>query len=104
MRLSRLSRTTLGVVTGLILLVVYVPLFVVLVNSFSTSTSLTWPPPGFTLERWGKAFQSEGALDAVGTSVGIALVATAVSLVLGTLISLALQRFSFFGREAISLL
>ena len=41
MRLSRLSRTVLGVVTGLILLAVYLPLFVVLVNSFSTSTSLT---------------------------------------------------------------
>ncbi|GAA2978388.1 putative spermidine/putrescine transport system permease protein [Microbacterium terrae] len=104
MRLSRLSRTVLGVVTGLILLAVYLPLFVVLVNSFSTSTSLTWPPPGFTLEWWGKAFQSAGALEAVGTSVGIAIVATLISLVLGTLISLALQRFEFFGREAISLL
>ena len=41
MRLSRLSRTTLGIITGLILVIVYVPLFVVLVNSFSTSTSLT---------------------------------------------------------------
>lgn len=104
MRLSRLSRTVLGVVTGAILLVVYVPLFVVLVNSFSTSTSLTWPPPGFTLEWWGRAFQSAGAMEAVATSVQIAVIATIISLVLGTLISLALQRFAFFGREAISLL
>jgi putative spermidine/putrescine transport system permease protein len=104
MRLSRLSRTTLGIVTGLILLIVYVPLLVVLVNSFSTSTSLTWPPPGFTLEWWGRAFQSAGAMEAVATSVQIAVVATIISLVLGTLISLALQRFAFFGRDAISLL
>ena len=104
MRLSRLSRTTLGIVTGLILVIVYVPLFVVLVNSFSTSTSLTWPPPGFTLEWWGRAFQSAGAMEAVWTSVQIAVIATIISLVLGTLISLALQRFSFFGRDAISLL
>jgi putative spermidine/putrescine transport system permease protein len=104
MRLSRLSRTTLGVVTALILTLVYVPLFVVLVNSFSTSTSLTWPPPGFTLEWWGRAFQSAGAMEAVLTSVQVAVVATLISLVLGTLISLALQRFTFFGREAISLL
>ncbi|MGH3704654.1 MAG: ABC transporter permease [Agromyces sp.] len=104
MRLSRLSRTVLGVVTGAILVVVYVPLLVVLVNSFSTSTSLTWPPPGFTLDWWGRAFRSAGAMEAVGTSVQIAIIATIVSLVLGTLISLALQRFEFFGREAISLL
>ena len=104
MRLSRLSRTTLGIVTGLILVIVYVPLFVVLVNSFSTSTSLTWPPPGFTLEWWGRAFQSAGAMEAVWTSVQIAVIATIIALALGTLISLALQRYSFFGRDAVSLL
>ncbi|TFC83895.1 ABC transporter permease [Cryobacterium cheniae] len=104
MRLSRLARGILGAVTGVILLVIYLPLMVVLVNSFSTSTSLVWPPPGLTLEWWGRAFQSEGALEAVLTSVQIALIATLVSLVLGTLISLALQRFAFFGREAVSLL
>ena len=60
--------------------------------------------PGFTLEWWGRAFQSEGALEAVLTSVQVAVAATAVSLVLGTLISLALQRFDFFGRDAVSLL
>ncbi len=104
MRLSTPARVLLAIVTGGILLVVYLPLFVVLVNSFSTSTSLTWPPPGFTLEWWGKAFQSAGALDAVLTSVQVAIIATAIALVLGTLISFALQRFEFFGRESISLL
>ncbi|GAA2033054.1 ABC transporter permease [Agromyces tropicus] len=104
MRLSRLSRTTLAVVAGLILVVVYVPLGVVLVNSFSTSTSLSWPPPGFTLEWWQRAFRSAGAMEAVGTSVFVAIIATAVALVLGTLISFALQRFDFFGRHTVNLL
>ncbi|SDS58031.1 ABC transporter permease [Microterricola viridarii] len=104
MRLSRLSRTVLGVVTVLILLAIYLPLGVVFINSFSTSQSLSWPPPGFTLEWWGKAFQSAGAIDAVLTSVQLAIIATIVSLVLGTLISFALQRFAFFGRDTVSLL
>lgn len=104
MRLSSFSRTTLAVVTGAILLVVYLPLLVVLINSFSTSTSLTWPPPGFTLEWWVKAFESEGARQAVATSVLVACASTVVALLLGTLISFALQRFSFFGRETVSLL
>ncbi|MFT4215222.1 MAG: ABC transporter permease [Microbacterium sp.] len=104
MRLGKGARVTLGIVTVIILVLVYVPLFVVFVNSFSTSTSLSWPPPGFTGEWWVKAFRSEGALDAVTTSVAVALVATTVALVLGTLISLALQRFTFFGRDAVSLL
>jgi putative spermidine/putrescine transport system permease protein len=104
MKLSTFSRGTLGTITGLILAVIYLPLLVVLVNSFSTSQSLTWPPPGFTFEWWIRAFQNQGAVDAVVTSVQIALIATGIALVLGTLISLALQRFAFFGRDAISLL
>ena len=104
MRLSRTSRIVLGAVTVIVLATIYLPLIVVLINSFSTSKSLTWPPPGLTLEWWRKAYQSAGALDAIVTSVQVAIVATVVSLVLGTLISLALQRYKFFGRDAVSLL
>jgi putative spermidine/putrescine transport system permease protein len=87
-----------------VLAVIYLPLGVVFVNSFSTSTTLTWPPPGFTLEWWGRAFRNAGALEALGTSVQVALAATAISLVLGTLVALALQRYKFFGRDVVSLL
>lgn len=104
MRLSRAARTMLGVITGLILAVIYLPLLIVLVNSFSTSKTFLWPPPGFTLEWWGRASTNAGALEAVGTSVGVALLATTIALVLGTLVSLALQRYRFFGRDAVSLL
>jgi len=104
MRLSRPARWTLGTITAVILAIVYLPLLVVFVNSFSTSKNLTWPPPGFTLEWWGRAFRNAGALEAVWTSVQVALVSTAIALVLGTLISLALQRHRFFGRDAVSLL
>ncbi|GAA5036525.1 ABC transporter permease [Microbacterium fluvii] len=104
MRLGTSARVTLAIVTGIILLAVYVPLFVVLVNSFSTSTSLSWPPPGFTLEWWAKAFESQGARDAVATSILVAIASTAIALVLGTLISMALQRFDFFGKQTVNLL
>lgn len=104
MRLSKPAKGLLAGITIFILVVIYLPLLVVFVNSFSTSESLVWPPPGFTLEWWGRAFQSAGALAAVATSVQVALASTAIALVLGTLISVALQRYSFFGRDAVSLL
>lgn len=104
MRLSRTARTVLAAITAVILAGIYLPLLVVLVNSFSTSESLTWPPPGFTLEWWQKAVTNEGAIEALVTSLQVAAMATLTSLVLGTLISLALQRYSFFGRDAVSLL
>lgn len=104
MRLGTSARAVLGTMTGLVLLVVYVPLLVVLANSFSTSESLSWPPPGFTLQWWVRTFQSAGAINAIETSVLVAVISTSIALVLGTLISLALQRFEFFGRQAVSLL
>jgi putative spermidine/putrescine transport system permease protein len=104
MRISRPARVALGIVTGIVLAIIYVPLGIVLINSFSTSQTLTWPPPGFTLEWWQRAFTNQGALSAVGTSVVVALLATAIALVLGTLVPLALQRYRFFGRDAVSLL
>ncbi|SDL32829.1 ABC transporter permease [Microbacterium azadirachtae] len=104
MRISLGTRVTLGIITAVILAVVYVPLLVVLVNSFSTSASLTWPPPGFTLEWWGRAFRSDGALEAVGTSALIALISSLLALALGTMLSFALQRFAFFGRNTVNLL
>jgi putative spermidine/putrescine transport system permease protein len=104
MRLSRPARAVLGVLTGLILAVIYLPLVVVFVNSFSTSKTFRWPPPGFTLEWWQRAFVNAGALEAIATSVLVASLATLVALVLGTLVSLALQRYTFFGRDAVSLL
>lgn len=104
MRLSKPARITLAIATGLILLIVYVPLIVVVLNSFSTSRSLTWPPPGLTLDWWGRAFTNPGAVEAVATSLMVAVIATTVALVLGTLAAFALQRFSFFGREAVNLL
>lgn len=104
MRLSKATRVGLGVFTTIVLAVVYLPLVVVFLNSFSTSESLSWPPPGFTLQWWVRAFRSAGALNAVATSVQVAVVATLVALVLGTLVSLALQRFTFFGRHTVNLL
>ena len=52
MRLPAGLRVTLWVVTSLVLLVIYVPLMLVLVNSFNSDRSFRWPPPGFTTKWW----------------------------------------------------
>jgi putative spermidine/putrescine transport system permease protein len=97
-------KVVLRVVTGVVLLVVYVPLALVLVNSFNTDRTFTWPPPGFTLHWWNLAAHSSGARKALLVSVEVGLLATAISLVLGTLAALALRRRRFFGRNVVSLL
>lgn len=102
MNLSRPARVTLRIAAGLGFAVIYVPLLLVLVNSLNPDRSSGWPPPGLTFDWWAAAWHSSGARDALWTSVRAGLGATAIALVLGTLIAFACQRYKFFGREAIS--
>jgi putative spermidine/putrescine transport system permease protein len=104
MTISRSTRIVLRVLTVLILGFVYVPLLLVLVNSFSVNKTFAWPPRGFTLEWWRRAAESQGALDALWVSVRVGLAATVIALVLGTMVAFALQRFAFYGRDTVSLL
>ncbi|MFT4157956.1 MAG: ABC transporter permease [Microbacterium sp.] len=104
MRISTPVKATFITIVALALIFVYAPLLVVLINSFSTSQALAWPPTSLTLQWWARAATNEGAWSAVGTSVLVAACATAVALVLGTLCAIALDRFSFFGKEGVNLL
>jgi putative spermidine/putrescine transport system permease protein len=104
MILSRGLRAALTLFTVGVLGVVYVPLTLVLLNSFNTDNTFGWPPPGLTLHWWRVAAGSEGARHALWTSIAVAPCATAVALALGTLAAMALRRSRFFGRNVVSLL
>ncbi len=104
MRLSKRAKALLGAAVALGLAFIYIPLLVIAVQAFNQSKILKWPPPGFTFEWFEKAFESESAREALLTSIEAGVVATAIAIILGTLISLALARRHFFGREAISFL
>lgn len=104
MTLSKPARWLLALVFLLVMAFVYVPLAVVVVNSFNVSLTFQWPPPGFTTQWWSLAFANEGVRTALVTSIGVAAIATTLAMVLGTLISVALTQYEFFGRQSISLL
>jgi putative spermidine/putrescine transport system permease protein len=104
MNLSRGARAALAGVMALGLAVVYVPLLVVLVSSFNTDKTFGWPPSGYTLEWWHRAWDNPGARAALATSVKAGLGATAIALVLGTMAAFAVGRYRFFGRESVSIL
>ena len=89
---------------ALVLAFVYVPLAVIVVNSFNSDRTFGWPPPGLTTRWWGAALQADGPRQALWNSVQAGVGATLVALLLGTLLSFALTRFSFFGQSAVSLL
>jgi putative spermidine/putrescine transport system permease protein len=79
-------------------------LVIIVILSFNTVSSLSWPPQGFTLHWWQSALHSTGARDALIASLKTATGATAIALLLGLLASLAVHRFKFFGRESLNLM
>jgi putative spermidine/putrescine transport system permease protein len=101
---TAVARRVLAAVMGLGLIVVYLPLAVVLVNSFNSSRTFGWPPSQLTTHWWSQAWQSSGARSALRTSVEAGLGATAVALVLGTMAAFAVARYRWFGRESVSFL
>lgn len=104
MRTSRLSRLVLGLITAFTMVFLYVPLLVVARLSFTKANSVAWPADGWTLTWWEEAWHSDGPREALTNSIKVASVATLIALVLGTLAAFALQRYAFFGRNAVSFL
>lgn len=105
MKLSRLSRLTLALITCLTLVFLYLPLAVVLRLSFNPAKSVAWPGfQGYTLDWWRKAWESDGPRDALLNSVKVASVATVIALLLGTLAAMVMARYTFFGRNSVSFL
>ena len=88
--------------TALTLVFVYVPLAIIALYAFNSSRIQAWPIDGFTLHWFERALHNEGARDALWVSIKAAFLATLVAVVLGTLASLAVSRYHFFGRETIS--
>ena len=104
MTISRNARLLLGSLLGVGLAFIYVPLAVVIINSFNASKTFSWPPSHFTTMWWSKAIENMGVREALKWSIFAGLSATAIALVLGTCLAFAVSRYQFFGREVISLL
>jgi len=82
----------------LMLVLLYVPIALLFVFSLNANTILSFPLKGFTLEWFQKLFQTPNLLAAVGRSVIVAVVASSVATVLGTMVALLLSRFEFRGK------
>lgn len=88
---------------GLVFL--HFPIFIIALYAFNTEESaFSFPPPGLTTKWFAVAFGREDVLEAIGLSLQIACIATAIAMVLGTLAAAALYRRDFFGKESITLM
>jgi len=81
-----------------------IPIGYTFVFSFNNSlkTNLIWR--GFTFDKWTGVCQQQGVCEAFANSVLIGVVSTLVATALGTMIAIALVRYRFKFRSAVSLL
>jgi putative spermidine/putrescine transport system permease protein len=90
--------TALALVIGFLLL----PIVVVIPVSFTESTVFRFPPEGFSLQWYQRVRNVDAILSALWLSAQIAALATAISLLLGTLCAIAIVRGRLPGGTAIA--
>ncbi len=78
-----------------------VPLAVVVASSFSASEFLVFPPRGFSLRWYEEILGSREYTGAAWTSLRLAAVVTALSLLIGTAVAIALVRGRIPGARAL---
>jgi spermidine/putrescine transport system permease protein len=98
----KLGDLALRVIAGLVLLFLFLPILVIVVFSFNDPAgkfNYTWQ--GFTWDNWANPFKYPALTDALKLSLNVAAVSTAIALVFGTLVAVALVRQRWRGRTAV---
>ena len=97
-------RIALRIWVAVVLAFLFVPIILIVLYAFDTSTIESWPIAGFTLHWFSVAWNDQQVRAAFLLSVKVGLVATGVAIVLGSAVAYCLRQFRFFGRDAISFL
>jgi spermidine/putrescine transport system permease protein len=95
-----LREHAVNIVAALVVIYLLLPIAVILLFSFNNPQgryNYTWV--GFTLDHWVHAFSRPELNEALLTSLKLALLATAISTIAGTMMALALVRHRFRGRR-----
>jgi spermidine/putrescine transport system permease protein len=95
-----LRENAVMIVGVLVVIYLLVPIAVIFVFSFNDPAgryNFTWV--GFTFSHWSNVFGISDLTEALLTSLKLALLATVISTIIGTMMALALVRHQFFGRR-----
>ena len=100
---GRWSRVAFAVWTALIMLFLFFPIAIIILYAFNSSNVQSWPLPGLSTRWFSSTWQNTEVRQALWLSVRAGLLATTIALILGSMAAFAVDRFRFFGRDAISL-
>jgi putative spermidine/putrescine transport system permease protein len=99
---SRAMRILLRAGALVTLAFIYLPLFIIGLYAFNENVTQAWPIEKYSVKWFSVAFDDPAVRDALKNSILAALGATVIAIVLGTLASMAVARYRFFGREVIT--
>jgi len=100
---QRATRIALVAWSTLVVLFLWIPLALIMLYAFNKSNVQSWPIPAFTTH-WFRAAWTSEVRTSLWLSVRVGLIATGIALVLGSAAAFGVDRFRFFGREAVSFL
>lgn len=90
---------TIGIICIIFLML---PIVITVATSFTSSAVYTLPPPEWSLRWYRSLDRRSGLWEAVQLSLNLALISTAISIVLGTMAAIAVARGEFRGKQAIA--
>lgn len=94
---------TAGVIySALVYIFLFLPILVIVVNSFNATTSkpyLSWK--GFTFEWYVKLFDNTVLLQSFGHTILLAIISTLLSTAIGTLAAVGMYKYKFKGKGLI---
>jgi multiple sugar transport system permease protein len=101
---GRAARWRWGIIDLVVVAYALIPVLWILSLSLKTTATLTdgrFVPREWTLENYRTIFQTDQFIRALVNSIGIALISTAIAVVLGTMAAYAIARLDFPGKKAL---
>ncbi len=89
--MKRLAKISMGFYVALCFAFFYLPIFITMIFSFNSSKSLT-KFTGFSFKWYQELIENQEIMSAVWVSVSVAILATAISTILGTITAIGLTR------------
>ena len=104
MRRISLGKLALPLYSLIAIIYLLIPIAYTFVFSFNDSVKSNIAWRGFTFDKWLEVCNQQGVCEAFGNSVLIGVISTVIATALGTMIAIALVRYRFKFRSAVSLL
>lgn len=99
-KITNISR---NIFIGLVLFFLYLPIFMVIVFSFNTS-EMNIVFEGFTLKWYGSFFTNRTLMESLQNTLIIAVVSTIISVIIGTIGAVGLNKYDIKGKKVLDLL